>query len=1701
MLRLNSLFAVGYFLGGYLGTLISIPPSHASPIWPAAGIALAGLVAYGRWLLPGIWLGAFLTQAFAFLDTSSTDTIFFSLLMGAVASTAATAQATVGAWLIKRYVGSNNPLIDAGSILRFMALGGPVSCVLSASAGVLTLYLKGVVNLNSAPASWVTWWIGDTIGVLIFTPVLLCFIGQARNPLWRKRLIPVALPLTLLSLLVLVILHFGKLQEQARLRTLFEEHSTLLHHALQHSLSQQVEINRNLKALFDSSATVTAKEFHSFTKTVLSDHPDIQALEWIPRITDDQRALYEQHLGSAIQVASDQPRLKPAPPQAEYFPITYLEPYLGNERARGLDITSRSPSFEALQKARDTTQTTLSGVIRLVQDPNNRPNVVIYSPVYQADQPLQTREQRRQHLVGFVANVIRVSHKVNSLIHQFERLQLLLKITDAGNELVNQTIQALAPTLDFSDLQTTLPLTIADRTWQVTYRASPEFYHDELSWNIWWLILGGFCLTGLTGIGLLVLTGRTLLTEAVVKARTQELQQEIDERKTAEAYSHRLAQLYALLSQCNQAIVRCKTQKALFQKICRDSVQIGGLKMAWIGLIDSTTKRIQPIASSGHGVIYLKSLGISLDPDNVTSQGPCATAIRKNQPVWCQDFLNEAITSPWHARGARFGWRALAVLPIYNNGVAMGVFSLYADQINAFDEAVRDLLVEIALDISFALDNFDREVKRKQAEASLQKSEQFLRTIIETEPECVKVIDRNGQLLEMNTAGLNMLEVDSLDAVNQTTFLHFVLPSYRDAFIALHKRVISGETGSLEFEISGLKCTRRWLETYAAPLPDQSRQTTLMLAVTRDITQRKQAEQALQASENRLMLAIKGSSDAPWDWDLEKHQLYYSPQWWHMLGYEIDELASDAAVWQSLVHPDDREFIQQNLRIALESGQDTHSVEFRLRHKKGYYVPILERSFITRNKEGKVVRVSGTNMDLTERHRAQSQEIIRSFMLECLTSSMPLTEILVAIVLKLESLITGALCSILLLDTDGQHLRLGAAPSLPNFFNQATDGMQIGENFGCCGHAAFTGQSTSTLEITQDPNCLPFKTLAEQAGLVSCWSEPILGLNKQVLGTFALYQRFSAVLDNHQIQLIRTAAHYVSITIERKRTEIQLKLAAQVFEQSNEGFMITDAHHILIKVNPAFSAITGYSESEALGKSATLLDSGHHDQEFERSIKTSIEAHNFWQGEVWKRRKNGEVYPELLNRSVLRDSAGHISQYVDVFADITQLKASEAQLEFLAHHDPLTALPNRLRLFFRLEHAIDAAKRDNKQLALLMLDLDRFKDVNDSFGHLAGDQLLQLVAAQLKKRLRDIDTVCRLGGDEFTVLLEDIAQPEDAARIAQIIISDLCEPWTLSTSIEVLIGVSIGISLYPQHGDTPELLLQHADAAMYKAKESGRNRFAYFSNEFTEAARERIALEGRLRRAIIQNELRVYYQPQIDIATGKIIGAEALVRWQNPVDGLIPPNRFIPVAEQTGLIMALGAWVLKETCRQGRQWLEAGFPPMTLAVNVSPHQLRQGDLSALVAEVLMETGFPAEYLELELTESGLMERQTEIITLMNNLRAQGIRLAIDDFGTGYSSLAYLKRFPLDVLKIDKSFIDDIPHHQDDMEIAATIIAMGHTLGFKVLAEGVETQEQLTFLEAKGCDYYQGYLKSRPLPADDFTVLLRTIDSERNILNY
>lgn len=557
-----------------------------------------------------------------------------------------------------------------------------------------------------------------------------------------------------------------------------------------------------------------------------------------------------------------------------------------------------------------------------------------------------------------------------------------------------------------------------------------------------------------------------------------------------------------------------------------------------------------------------------------------------------------------------------------------------------------------------------------------------------------------------------------------------------------------------------------------------------------------------------------------------------------------------------------------------------------------------------------------------------------------------------------------------------------------------------------------------------------------------------------------------------------------------RAAEERQRLAATVVENTQEGVVVTNASGQILSVNPAFTRLLGYTESDVLGQNPRMFKSGRHDPAFYQALWETVERVGHWQGEIWNQRKNGEVFPEHMSLSAVRDANGELTHYVCIFSDISEAKAQQERLEHLAHRDALTGLSNRVWFSQQLEAVVQEAHSANERMAVLLINLDRFKDVNDSYGHAVGDQVLKHLARQIGAAVRPGDVLGRLAGDELAVLARHLPDAAAAARIAEQLLAAVALPWASPAGFEVVAGASVGICLFPEHADSAQLLLQGAHAAVYGAKARGRGAFCFFAEEMTQAARERLELEARLRVAFTQGRLQLYYQPQVDIATGKIEGAEVLLRWLDPQEGHISPARFIPVAESSGLIGPLGDWVLHTACQQGRRWLDQGLPAVTIAVNVSPRQFQLTDLVACTRSALADSGFPATHLELEITESALSDRFEEALLVLQNLRGLGLRLAIDDFGTGYSSLAHLKRFPIDVLKIDQGFIREIPFNQDDMAISAAIVAMGHSMGLAVLAEGVETLEQLEFLRERGCDTYQGYLCSRPLPAAEFAALLQ-----------
>ncbi|TWC13114.1 MULTISPECIES: phosphodiesterase DibA [unclassified Pseudomonas] len=543
----------------------------------------------------------------------------------------------------------------------------------------------------------------------------------------------------------------------------------------------------------------------------------------------------------------------------------------------------------------------------------------------------------------------------------------------------------------------------------------------------------------------------------------------------------------------------------------------------------------------------------------------------------------------------------------------------------------------------------------------------------------------------------------------------------------------------------------------------------------------------------------------------------------------------------------------------------------------------------------------------------------------------------------------------------------------------------------------------------------------------------------------------------------------------------RLRQAAAVFDCTREGVLVTDRSGLIVHVNRAFMVITGYDRDEVLGRRPNLFKSGRHGPDFYRDMFASLNGRGEWSGEIWNRRKSGEIFPQWQTIRALVDDNGQVSQYVAVFSDISAIKDSQHELSYLAHHDPLTGLPNRMLFSDRAEQALASAQLHKRGCALLLVDLDHFKNINDSLGHSVGDELLKGVAERFQELFVPGVTLARLGGDEFAVLVENCSQPGQAAVLAQRILDVLKEPLRVD-SHALFINASIGISLFPGDALSAGQLLRNADSALFKAKSTGRDGYALYTEELTAHAQQQVEIAFELRRALAQQELRVHYQPVHDLASNRLIGVEALVRWEHPVRGLISPAEFIPVAERTGLIAQIDGWVMAQACRQMCQWQQAGVALTFVAVNVSSRLFAHRELYEQVSQVLHETGLDPSFLELEVTESAVMEDPEVALEQMHRLRELGVRLAIDDFGTGYSSLLRLKRLPVQKLKIDQGFVAGLPWDEDDAAIVRVIIALARSMGMQVHAEGIEQREQAGFLLEQGGEMGQGYWFGRPMPA-------------------
>ncbi|MEK9711012.1 MAG: EAL domain-containing protein [Thalassolituus sp.] len=574
------------------------------------------------------------------------------------------------------------------------------------------------------------------------------------------------------------------------------------------------------------------------------------------------------------------------------------------------------------------------------------------------------------------------------------------------------------------------------------------------------------------------------------------------------------------------------------------------------------------------------------------------------------------------------------------------------------------------------------------------------------------------------------------------------------------------------------------------------------------------------------------------------------------------------------------------------------------------------------------------------------------------------------------------------------------------------------------------------------------------------------------------------VIVNAEGRVVARVGSIQDIT-EQQAREHRLRLAMTVFEFSMEGVVITNADREIEAVNPAFSTITGYAEREVMGEKISLLRSNRHNEDFYRRMNSQLKERGYWRGEIWNKRKNGETYPQWLTITEVRDEQKRITHYVGVFSDMSRIKEHEQQVQHLSNYDSLTNLPNRHLLLSRLEGAINDATTNNRKVAVIAIDLDHFKHINDSLGHPAGDRLLQEFAKRMRQRLRDSDTVARQGGDDFVVVLENVANDQQVANVARIILDLLKTPFDVGVGKDLHIGASLGITLFPEHGADVTQLLSNADVAMYQAKQQGRNSFRFYSNEMTQAVSDRLELGNQLRVALQQDdELRLYYQPQVCITSGKVTGVEALIRWHTEDDEVIPPGRFLPVAEDNGLMPDLDSYVLQKACRQVARWQAEGLERIVVAVNITQPTFMAGGLVARLSGLLKETGIDPSWLELEITEGALLEPSPQVLNTIAGLKELGVALAVDDFGTGYSSLAYLHRYRVDKLKIDRGFVQSADVDEEGKVITRTIIQMAKGLGLAVLAEGVETEGQLEFLRENGCETYQGFYFSRPVPVDE-----------------
>ncbi|POM12863.1 bifunctional diguanylate cyclase/phosphodiesterase [Pseudomonas sp. WP001] len=910
---------------------------------------------------------------------------------------------------------------------------------------------------------------------------------------------------------------------------------------------------------------------------------------------------------------------------------------------------------------------------------------------------------------------------------------------------------------------------------------------------------------------------------------------------------------------------------------------------------------------------------------------------------------------------------------------------------------------------------------------------------------------------------LRQLKLDGLYVSGETPYryqLAMGVPRDEKILVGILDKVLADlsptETDAIQQHWVGSFSDHRtfWADLLMYGLPAVLLLSTVLAIVIRinrrlssEISRRVALEQQLRSSEYHYRGLVESLSAIAWEASITDFTYsYVSPHAEELLGYPRAHWLIPG-FWRNIIHPADLVRAETYCYRETRANRD-HSIDYRVITADGRCLWV--RDIVSLIKYGPEPVLRGLMIDISEAKRTEEA---------------------------------------LLLSEQKFAKAFHASPD-GLLLSRQSDGLLIEVNEGFSHLTGYTSatsldQSTLDLGIWVDLNERKHMLeLMKRDGFVRDFICRI----RHVDGRIRLCELSSRPLPIGEEDCMLTIARDIT---ERQQMQEKLQQAATVFESTAEGVLITDTRQNISAVNRAFSEITGYSEAEALGHTPRLLASGLHDSAFYAAMWHQLTTQGHWQGEISNRRKNGELYPSWLTISAVRNSDQVVTHFVAVFADISSLKLAQARLDYQAHHDPLTGLPNRTLFESRLQAALTGQQESGNQGAVLFLDLDRFKHINDSLGHPVGDLLLKDIAVRLKDQLRDIDTVARLGGDEFIILLPGLQQASDAQYLANKLLDCFTPPFQAGEH-EFFISASIGTSLYPQDGTDVATLVKNADAAMYRSKAKGRNRVESYTRDLTAQANERVALEHELRRAIERDELSLYYQPKRSLITHELIGAEALIRWHHPTFGDVPPEHFIALAEENGTILQIGDWVLEQACRQLHAWQGAFEDFGPLSVNLAGAQLRHPNLLSRIEQLLRDYRLEPGCLQLEITENFIMSQAEEALAVLHQLKRLGVQLAIDDFGTGYSSLSYLKRLPLDFLKIDQSFVRGLPDDPHDVAIVRAIIALGHSMQFTIIAEGVENPAQQAFLAAEGCEQMQGYIVSLPLPPELFAeTFLRT----------